>query len=247
MIRRPCLRRGRETLTMHLSHKLCKRHQDRRHFLSVSRGHKGFRALARHRCFQIQGFQWSQTLASWIGNRFSLQWGPASAPRLLWQSTTNWVAKPPKHVVQNSEGLEAWSQCVDLVGSLWVISWRISYTAVSMVDLPESWVFFGFSGGIGVKNPPAHAGDARDLGLIPGSRRSFGVGNGNPLLCSCLENSKDSGAWWATVHGVTRRLTQLRTHTQHLVLLSLWSHNSSPHSDVLRPPHQRPGSPHISD
>ena len=99
----------------------------------------------------------------------------------------------------------------------------------------------------GVKNLPAHAGDARDLGLIPGSRRSFGEGNGNVLLCSCLENSKDSGAWWATVHGVTRRLTRLNTHTQHLVFLSLWSHNSSPHSDVLCPPHQRPGSSHISD
>lgn len=82
-----------------ICHKSCKRHQDRRHFLSVSRGHKGFRALARHRCFQTQGFWWSQTLASWIGGRFSLQWGPASAPGLLWQSTTTWAAKPQKHVV----------------------------------------------------------------------------------------------------------------------------------------------------
>ena len=36
-----------------------------------------------------------------------------------------------------------------------------------------------------------------DLGLIPGSRRSPGEGNGNPLQCSCLENSMDRGAWWA--------------------------------------------------
>ena len=68
-----------------------------------------------------------------------------------------------------------------------------------MVDLPESWVFFGFSGGTGVKNLPAHGGDAKDLGLIPGSRRSPREGNGNPLLYSCLENSMDRGAWWAIV------------------------------------------------
>ena len=42
-----------------------------------------------------------------------------------------------------------------------------------------------------VKNPPANAGDARDAGLIPGSRRSPGVGNGNPLQYSCLENSME--------------------------------------------------------
>ena len=41
-----------------------------------------------------------------------------------------------------------------------------------------------------------------DLGLIPGSGRSTGEGNGNPLQYSCLENPMDGGAWWATVHGV---------------------------------------------
>ena len=45
---------------------------------------------------------------------------------------------------------------------------------------------------------------ARDSGLIPGSVRSLGEGNSNPLLYSCLENSMDRGAWQATVHGVTR-------------------------------------------
>ena len=45
-----------------------------------------------------------------------------------------------------------------------------------------------------VKNLPAHAGDARDMGLIPGSGRSPGVGNGNPLQYSCLENPMDRGA-----------------------------------------------------
>ena len=50
-----------------------------------------------------------------------------------------------------------------------------------------------------VKNLPAYAGD---LGSIPGSGRSPGEGNGNPLQYSCLENPMDRGAWWATVHGV---------------------------------------------
>ena len=62
-------------------------------------------------------------------------------------------------------------------------------------------------GGSVVKNPPANAGDARDMGSIPGFRRSPGVGNGNPLQCSCLENSMDRGAWWATIPGFTKSQT----------------------------------------
>ena len=54
-----------------------------------------------------------------------------------------------------------------------------------------------------VKKPPANAGDA---GSIPGSERSPGEGNGNPLQYSCLGNPIDRGAWRATVHGVTERL-----------------------------------------
>ena len=62
----------------------------------------------------------------------------------------------------------------------------------------------GFSGGSVVKNPPANAGDARDVGSIPGSGRSSREGNGNPLQDSCLGNSMDRGASWATVHGAAR-------------------------------------------
>ena len=51
-----------------------------------------------------------------------------------------------------------------------------------------------------MKNLRANAGDP---GLIPGSERSPGEGNGNPLQYSCLENPIDRGAWWATVRGVT--------------------------------------------
>ena len=60
-----------------------------------------------------------------------------------------------------------------------------------------------------IKNLPANAGDAGDVCLIPGSGRSPGIGNGNPLRYSCLENSMDRGAWQATVPGVSKSGTQL--------------------------------------
>ena len=80
---------------------------------------------------------------------------------------------------------------------------------------------FGFPGGTLVKNPPASAGDTRDTGSAPGSGRSPGGGNGNSLQYSCLGNSVDRGAWWATVHGVAKSWTPLSMHTQ-LCLPSYW-------------------------
>ena len=67
-------------------------------------------------------------------------------------------------------------------------------------------MYQGFSGDSMVKNLPANVGD---VGLIPGSGRSPREGNGNPLHYSCLENSMDRGAWWATVHGVSKTGTRL--------------------------------------
>ena len=58
-----------------------------------------------------------------------------------------------------------------------------------------------------VKNPPAN--NAEDPGLIPVSGRSLGKENGNALQYFCLENFKDRGAWWATVHGITKGRMQL--------------------------------------
>ena len=55
-----------------------------------------------------------------------------------------------------------------------------------------------------VMNLPVDAGDARNMRLVPGLRRSPGVGNGNPLQYSCLENSMDRGTWQSTVLGVAR-------------------------------------------
>ena len=67
----------------------------------------------------------------------------------------------------------------------------------------NSWGLI-ISGGTVVKNLPVNMGDSRDEGSIPGSERSPGVGNGNPLQYSCLDNPMNSRAWWATVHGVTK-------------------------------------------
>ena len=78
-----------------------------------------------------------------------------------------------------------------------------------------SWVFSflasinskSFVGGSVVKNPPASGGDTSDVGLIPRLGSSPGEGNGHPLQYSSLKNPMDRGAWWATVHEVTKTWT----------------------------------------
>ena len=62
----------------------------------------------------------------------------------------------------------------------------------------------GFPGGSVVENLPVNAGVSGDLGSIPGSGRSRGGGNGNPLQYPCLENPTDQKAWRATGHGVAK-------------------------------------------
>ena len=81
----------------------------------------------------------------------------------------------------------------------------------------------GFPGGSVVKNLPANV---EDMGSIPGSGRSPGGGNGNPLQYFCLENPMDRRTWWALVHRVGKSWTWLSMHTQEidswLVMLKLW-------------------------
>ena len=60
---------------------------------------------------------------------------------------------------------------------------------------------------LAVMNLPGSAGDTRDTGLMPGSGRALGIGNGILLQYSCLENYIGRGAWWATVHGVAKSWT----------------------------------------
>ena len=70
------------------------------------------------------------------------------------------------------------------------------------------------------KEPTCSVGDSGDMGSFPRLGRSPGVGHGNPLQHSCLQNPMDSGAWWATVHRVAMSLTwpkRLSMHTHYWV------------------------------
>ena len=72
------------------------------------------------------------------------------------------------------------------------------------------YIYVGFPGGSDCKESACNAGDPSS---ITGLGRSPGEGSGNPFQYSCLENPMDRGAWWATVHGVTKSRTQLSNFT----------------------------------
>ena len=119
---------------------------------------------------------------------------------LLCGSTTDWAASLVAQLVKNPPAMQ------ETLFDSWVrkIFWRR--------DRLPTPVFLGFPGGSDGKES-AHS--AEDLGLIPESGRSPGEGNGNLLQYSCLENPMDRGAWWATVHRVTKSWTRLNTHMRH--------------------------------
>ena len=96
----------------------------------------------------------------------------------------------------------------------------------TLVCLPPLLALRAFQVALVVKNPPAHVGDGRDLGLTPGSRRSPGGGHGNPVQYSCLENPMDRGAWKATIHSVAKSWTWL----------SEWAHMHASGVGVCRAP-----------
>ena len=93
-----------------------------------------------------------------------------------------------------------------------LISWWYWIVLVRVLwrNKPVGYIEIHIRGGASLvlvaKNPPANA----DVGSIPGSGRSPGEGNGNPLQYSCLENPIDRGAWRAIVHGVAKSQTQLK-------------------------------------
>ena len=90
--------------------------------------------------------------------------------------------------------------------------WNLNYFIKVIVkkSSEHTRLLWGFPGGSNGKESACNAGD---LDLIPGSGRSPGEGKGDPLQCSCLDNSMDRGAWWATVHGVAKSPTQLSDFT----------------------------------
>ena len=79
----------------------------------------------------------------------------------------------------------------------------------------------GVPGGSVVKNLPASSGHAEDAGSIPGSGRSPGGGNGNPLQFSCLGNPTDRGSWGVTVHRVAESERIEHAHATHRSLSNL--------------------------
>ena len=87
-----------------------------------------------------------------------------------------------------------------------------------------------FPGSTVVKNLPANAGD---IGSFPGWGRSPKEENGNSLQYSCLENPMDKGAWWATVHRVTKSQTQLSMHI-HIISLKVKAPLLLPHFPMWR-------------
>ena len=87
-----------------------------------------------------------------------------------------------------------------------LILWNIRSLLTAVIPV-------GFPDGSVVKNLPANAGDIREADSIPGSETAPGGRNGNPLQYACLGNLLDRGAWWATVHGVTKDGTQLYNGT----------------------------------
>ena len=117
----------------------------------------------------------------------------------------------PEHL-SHASNLDWWS-VYHLFSDLSVNSLFLTFSSLDKevrvvfewVSMSRNWQ--GFSGGSVIKNPPANSGDT---GLIPGSGRLHGEGNGNMLQYSCLENPMDRGVWWAMVHGVAKSQTQLR-------------------------------------
>ena len=99
--------------------------------------------------------------------------------------------------------------------SVLYIVWHNISLNLLLFLIGERWgLFRDFPGGLVVKNSLPSAGDAEDMGSVPGSGRSPGVGNGNPRQYPCLENFMDRGVWRAAIHEVAKSWTRLNTHTQ---------------------------------
>ena len=95
------------------------------------------------------------------------------------------------------------------------------------MERADTFILSSFPGGAEVKASPCNVGD---LGSIPGSGRTSGEGNGNPLQYSCLENLMDRGAWQATVHGIARVGHNLATKPPPLIFsffVCSWPHNAA--------------------
>ena len=109
-----------------------------------------------------------------------------------------WMASP-------TQGTWVWGSS----GRWWRIGEPGMLQSMGSQRVEHHWVTEQQGGTSGKENLPANAGDIRDAGLVPASRRSPRGGHGNPLQCSYLENPLSRGVWWATVHKVAQSQTWL--------------------------------------
>ena len=112
--------------------------------------------------------------------------------------------------------------------------WAWSVLSMERLFMGSS-TFTGLPWWLSSKESACNAGDTEDVGSIPGSRRCPGGRHGNPLQYTCLENPMDWGAWWATVHSVSRSRTRLsdRTHTYARFTETRLSPGLHPHHQCL--------------
>ena len=121
-----------------------------------------------------------------------------------------------------SQSPESTKKQLTLTWSCWL--WNLVMGLIPTTSITVGVIILGaFQVALVVKNPPANAGDTRDLGLIPESGRSPTEGNVYPLQYSCLENPMDRGVHGITVHGVTKSWTQLSTQCVYMSMSVLIS------------------------
>ena len=107
-------------------------------------------------------------------------------------------------------------------GAWWAIVHRVAKSQTQLKQLSTHTQAWASQVALVVQSPPANARDVRNTGLTPGWGRSPGGVHGNPLQFSCLENPKDRGTWWATVHGVARSWTRLKRLSTHAGMRRPW-------------------------
>ena len=120
----------------------------------------------------------------------------------VWQPLATGAVEPLK-------GAQSYLRCAALIKYTPDFSKLLQRNRIILYNLMD---ILDFSGDLALKNLPANAGGE---GLIPGSGRSPGEGNGNPLQYSCLENPMDRGAWWVTVSGLAKSGTRLNNTTKN--------------------------------
>jgi len=114
----------------------------------------------------------------------------------------------------NNNFSNSFSLCLENCEELWGLhSWIVLFS-----------LNINYQVALVIKNLPASAGDRSDVGSIAGSGRSPGVGNGNPLKYSHLQNSHGQRSWWATVHRVAKSQTWLKWLSTHITMSKLSSH-----------------------